>query len=98
MAESAIGYGAMGTLALASLCGALTAIWRIKRRYLVMCLCSGLCYFVCLLCCTALFFGGQYAGMGVTALVVLGGSLCAALSTLRKGTGHKRARVKYRAR
>ncbi len=98
MPETAIGYGAMGTLLLASVSGALMAIWRVKHRYLLMCVCSGACYYLCLLCCTALFFGGQYQGMGTTALVVLGGSVLAALATVRKSGGRKRARVKYKIR
>ncbi len=93
--ETAIGYGAMGTLVLASVGGALTAAWRIKHRHLAMCLCSGLVYYLCLLCCTAMFFGGQYEGMGVTALVVFGCSLLAALGTLQNGGSRKRGRVRY---
>lgn len=71
--ETAIGYGSMLIVLLASALGAVTAILRVKRRYLQVCLLSGVSYYGLLLCITALFFGGQYQGMGVTAMLVLAG-------------------------
>ena len=71
--SSAIGYGAMLILLLASVLGAVVSIAKVQRRRLQVCLLSGVVYYASLLACTALFFGGQYQGMGVTALVVLAG-------------------------
>ena len=71
--DTAIGYGSMLIVLLASALGAVTAISRVKRRYLQVCLLSGVSYYGLLLCVTALFFGGQYQGMGVTAMLVLAG-------------------------
>ena len=71
--DTAIGYGSMLIVLLASALGAVTAISRVKRRYLQVCLLSGVSYYGLLLCITALFFGGQYQGMGVTAMLVLAG-------------------------
>lgn len=98
MGENVIGYGAMVTVLLSAALGALTAVGRIKRRRLLTCLACGGCYFGALLSMTALFFGGQYQGMGVTALLVLGGAGSVALLSL-KGEGQGRGRKKkYRIR
>ena len=80
--ESSIGYSAMAVLAIASAMGAWTAEGKIQRLRLQMCLLSGVCYYLALLSMTALFFGGQYSGMGVTALTVLLGSSAVALLNL----------------
>lgn len=72
--ESAqIGYGSMVTLLVSSALGAVIASGLVKHRHLVVCLASGVGYYAMLLGVTALFFGGQYQGMGVTLLVVLAG-------------------------
>lgn len=98
LGENAIGYGAMVTVLLSAALGAWTAVGRIKRRRLLSCLASGGCYFGALLSMTALFFGGQYQGMGVTALLVLGGAGSVALLSL-KSEGQSRGRKKkYRIR
>ncbi|MBQ9839106.1 MAG: TIGR04086 family membrane protein [Oscillospiraceae bacterium] len=82
--ESAIGYGAMVVLLLSSfVCGVLASAM-VKHRRMVVCLLSGLTYFLCLLACTALFFGGRYQGLGVTALLILAGSVSAALIDLSR--------------
>ena len=47
-----------------------------------MCLLTGVCYYLALLAMTALFFGGQYSALGVTALAVLAGSGGAALLSI----------------
>ena len=91
--QSAIGYCAMGILLLSALLGALVAVHRIKRRRLYACILSGLIYYIILLSMTALFFGGQYQGMGVTALLVVGGTGTAALLST-KGEGSYRHRKK----
>lgn len=77
--QDSIGYFVISILLVASTTGALLSFGRIKRRRMVVCMVSGLIYYCVLLSITALCFGGQYQGMGVTGLVVLGGSLCAGL-------------------
>lgn len=94
LAESAIGYAAIGILLLSSILGASTAIGRIKRQRLVVCLAAGGIYYGLLLSMTALFFGGQYTGMGVTALVVAGG--CGAVILAGMGQGRSRGRRKVK--
>lgn len=94
VAQSGIGYGSLGILLASSLLGAAVSYGKIKHRRMLVCALSGAVYFVSLLCVTALFFGGQYQGMGVTGLVILAGSLCVGLLGL-KGEGRRRSRRKY---
>ena len=77
--QEKIGYGIMVLLMTASFLGATVAQWRIQRRRSLMCMISGGIYFLMLLSITALFFGGQYTGIGATALMVLAGTGIAAL-------------------
>ena len=98
MASQGIGYGAVLVLLLASAAGAWIAAAMVKHRWLVVCMGAGGSYYLMLLAITALFFGGQYQGMGVTALLVLGGCGAIALLGLRgERSGVKKAR-KYHFR
>lgn len=94
MAEANIGYGVMAMLLVASFIGSLCAHARIKRQRLLVCGLSGVIYFLILLSITALFFGGQYEAVGVTGLLVLGGSLTAGLLGTMPGRGGKRRKNK----
>ena len=96
--QSATGYGSMGILLTASVLGALAAVERVKRRRMVVCLLTGLGYYLVLLSLTALFFGGQYSGMGVTGLLIAGGSFAAGLIGAGKGEGGKIKSRKRRSR
>lgn len=87
----AIGYCAMLTLALASAAGSWLAASMIKHRWLPVCLGVGGIYYGLLASITILFFNGQFQGMFVTALMVLAGSGCVALLSLRDPKkGHKK--------
>ena len=90
MAVNSIGYGAMVILVLSALSGAWMAFKKIKRLRLQVCLISGGIYYLMLLGMTMLFFGGQFQGMGVTALMVACGSILAILGGFSKGRGGKR--------
>lgn len=92
------GYWIMGMLLLSSFIGAWISAGRIKRQRLVVCLMSGLVYLGVLLSMTALFFGGQYEGVGVTMLLVLGGSMTAALLGNPEKRGGKRRKINTRSR
>ena len=98
MKQEGIGIAAIIVLAVASACGAILAMLRIKRLRMQMCLLTGLFYYLTLLGMTALFFGGQYQGMGVAALAVLAGSgLVAFLGMREKKIGKMRhKKVAYR--
>ena len=89
-----IGYGIMVLLVTSSFAGAMVSFGRIKRQRLLVCGVSGVIYFAVLMSVTALFFGGQYSAVGVTALLVLAGSAAAALLGLRQGRGAKRTKIR----
>ncbi len=88
--ENGIGYAAMVILLLSSIVGSAIPCARIKRQRMAVCLISGGIYYLMLLSLTALFFGGQYYGMGVTALVIAGGCGCVFLAGTGKGCRPKR--------
>lgn len=97
MSAETIGYGSVVTLLLSSAAGAWVAARSVKHRWMVVCLGTGGIYFLMLLSCTALFFGGQYEGVGVTLLMVLAGSGAVGLFGL-KGEGGAKKRRKRRTR
>lgn len=94
LAESAIGYGSGVILLTASFLSAMVAYRRVKRQRAMVCMISGGLYFLMLLAITALFFGGQYTGVGVTAIVIAAGAGCAVLLGLRDGRGKRKGRYK----
>ncbi|MDO5399857.1 MAG: hypothetical protein Q4F17_02610 [Eubacteriales bacterium] len=91
-----MGYGIMVMLLAASFFGALAAYARVKRQRLMVCLLAGVVFYGCLLSFTALFFGGQFDGMGVSFLLTLAGSGAAGLLGLRQGRGGAKKRLRRR--
>ena len=91
--ETAVGYGAMLILLSASFLGAVLAFRKVKAKRLQVSLLAAAVYYLCLLATTAMFFGGQYTGMGVTALVVFSGSGAAIL--LGMGNGSRKRGRRY---
>lgn len=81
LAETAAGYCAMTILLLSSVIGSTVAAGAIQRLRAQMCLAAGGGYYLCLMAVTALFFGGRYHGMGVTALMVFCGTASVILLT-----------------
>lgn len=94
LGENMVGYGAVIILISAAFIGALVADRRIKHRHILVCGISAGIYYLLLLSITALFFGGQYKGMGVTGLLVLAGSTAALLLGKGKGSGKKKKSYK----
>ena len=92
--EGGIFYAAMLVVALAAAAGAWFSTSVIQRLRLQMCLLSGGCYFLSLLAMTALFFGGQYQGIGTIAIVILCGCAVIAFFPTKKGQ-FKIKRKKY---
>lgn len=90
--EQSVGYAALLILMLSSGVGSAVAAAKIKRQRLVVCVASGVIYYGLLLAMTALFFGGQYTGMGVTALAVAGGTGAVSLVGMRQGRGQRNHR------
>ena len=92
--EGTAGYAIMVILALASAAGSFVAVHLVKRLRLQVCMLTGGIYYLTLLAMTALLFGGQYQGMGVSAIIILGGcALIAFLPTKNNGFGMKRKKV-----
>lgn len=94
--EGAIGYASMLTLALAALAGAWIAVILIQRLRLQVSMIFGGCYYLFLLAMTALLFGGQYQGMGVTAIVVLAACALVAFLPMSKSKTWKKKKMSYR--
>lgn len=74
MVVSGIGWGAIVIMAIASFVGAMLASKLVKVNRLPVSLGVGAGYILVLLGITALFFGGQYQGIGATIITVLLGS------------------------
>ena len=91
--ETVAGYLAMVILLASSAVGAIVAEGTIQRLRAQMCLAAAGGYYLSLLVVTAVFFGGQYQGMGVTALMVACGS---ALVILLAPGGKNRAGCRRR--
>ena len=87
MPQEWVGYCAMVILLAGAVSGAAAAVNATKRLRGQVGLASGGLYFLCLLGMTALFFGGQYRGMGVTALMVFCG--CALVIMLAPGGANR---------
>ena len=85
-----IGYGILVLLLIASFLGAVLAQGKIKRRIWLVCMLSGILYFTILLSITALFFGGQYYGVGVTGLLVMCGAMTAGLTFAGQGSRRRK--------
>lgn len=98
LSEGNIGYGVMIMLLISAFLGSTIACKRVKRQFLMTAALSGVVYILLLLSITALFFGGQYSGVGVTVLLVCCGSLLAAMVFSRGGKGRKIRKSKVKNR
>lgn len=98
LGEGAVGYCAIVTLLLSSAAGAWLAAVLVKRRWMIVCVGVGFSYFLTLLAITALFFGGQYQGVAVTALVIFGGCGAVGLLGLKSGREGIKRRKNFRSR
>lgn len=94
--EGGIGYAALVVVALAAVSGAWFCTSMIKRLRLQMCMLSGACYFLALLAMTALFFGGQYQGIGAIAVVILCGCAVIAFLPTKNGQFKRKRKKGYR--
>ncbi len=98
VSDKSMGYGIILILLLASVAGATLSIKTVKHRKMFAGMATGIGYLSVLLMCTALFFGGQYQGVGVTAAVVLSGSLATGLISARERKSGKKRTKKFRSR
>ena len=94
--EGGIGYAALAVVAIAAVSGALFSATAIKRLRLQMCILCGGCYLLCLLGMTALFFGGQYRGIGSVIIAILCGCGIVALAPMKKKEFRSKGKRGYR--
>lgn len=94
--QEQIGYCSMAALLSGTILGAVTASAKVKHRKLLVCTLSGGVFLCILLAVTALFFGGQYEGFGVTAITVVIG--CGAAAILANGKGTRQPKQKRKKR
>ena len=93
ISEASVGYGAMIVLFLSSALGAWLAAARIKHRRLMVCSLAGIGYYLLLLIVTVLCFGGEFSGMGISAIVIALGSMFAMLPFLQKKQGKSKYKI-----
>ncbi len=96
--EENLKYAVMLVTIASSVIGGLVATARAKERKLLISVLSGVGYYIVLLACTALFFEGQYSGLGLTGLLVLLGSVIVGIfkNRGRTATGNRRHKVPNR--
>jgi len=87
-----VGYGSMFILLTASMLSATISYRKVKIRRFLSCISGGIGYLLLLLGMTALFFGGQYVGFGVTCLLILGGSVAAVFLGMELEKGSRKGR------
>lgn len=97
IAETSIDALTAAILILSAACGALLAETVTGHHRLPVCMLAGGIYFISLLSCTALLFGGVYRAVGVSGLTVLGGCGAVVLLGLKEsGNGRGRRHAKNR--
>ena len=90
-----MGFAVMIILMVSSLAGSLIASKRSATKKMIISVLSAACYFVALLCITALFFDGAYKGIPATALVVGAGGIAAGLIPIKQGSRGKIRKRKW---
>lgn len=82
--EGAVSTAAVLTLLVASFVGASLTAAKTEKRRMVICLAEGGIYYLSLLGCNALLFGGSYQGTVPAFLTVLGSVLLAGFLNLKR--------------
>lgn len=82
--ENAVGTGSAVILLLSAAAGAIAANRKVKRKFIQVSLMTGAGYFLNLIALNALIFGGQYAGVGMTALLVGAATSAVAIWIIRR--------------
>lgn len=95
MTDIEMGYAVMVMLLLASYSGAYTACKIRKEQRLISSLLTGAMYFVILAGITILLFEGRFSAAGESALLIVCGSLLAAMWTSRRIRGNKGRKFKF---
>lgn len=88
------GYAVMIILIISSWTGAEIAANKIKRKRVLICMTSGICYFITLLVITGLIFGGKYSGVGESGLLILCGSTLGIIAKYPRKSERKRRKIR----
>ena len=94
--EDTIRYAVIIIHAISGALGAFLSVSLTKRLRLQVSLLSGVCYYLMLLAMTALFFGGRYQGIGVTAVIIMAVCLVIAFLPAQSGELWKKRKKAYR--
>lgn len=98
--EAKISYCNLGIIILAAFFAAVIACKNTAEKRSIICMITGAVIFCVLLLTTALFYGGQYNGVGETGLLILCGSILPILTrrTKKKKAGSKMVKLYKKAR
>lgn len=94
--EGSVSVAAMMIQLLAATIGSWCAVAISKQQRLQTALITGVGYYLVLLATTAMFFGGQYKGMGITALIVFAGCGLVALISGKTSSKKRWSKKAYR--
>ena len=86
MGEDAVDLMALTVTGVAAMAGAWLAVMVAKEKRMQVCLLTGLGFYLALLSLTALFFEGQYQGLGLSAILI---GLCSGVVGLLSAKGRK---------
>ena len=84
-----MGYGIMVVLFISAFAASIVAMWCVKHRKMQVSLITAGAYLLSLFAINALFFGGQYEGVGATLLVV---AIAGAVAGFVGSSGGKQAK------
>lgn len=96
IAQDSVGYGSMGILLISAVIGVLLAAGLVKRRRVQVCSLTGAGYLLMLVIMNALIFGGHYAGLGATAVLITISVLIGIFTGLggaKRAKGHHKNKV-----
>ncbi len=96
LSPETMGYGVFVLLMVSSVVGAIFASIQFGLKKMIVSILTAICYFISLLCITALFFDGIYKGVPVTALVVIAGGIIAGFVPTKQGKSVKNRKRKKR--
>lgn len=77
--SNSIGYFVLADTFISAMLGCITSIIIAKRKMLIISLLTSIAIMVVFVSITALFFGGQFSGVPVTFVVIIGAGISAAL-------------------
>lgn len=95
--EKILGYALMGIHLIASFAGSSFSAAKTKRRRMLVCCITGAVYFLIMIGITAVLFGGNYQGTGVTGVLVMLGSVASGMLGLTRSRHGQKRYKKYRS-